>query len=330
MDTRKIGSLSVSIVGLGCNNFGNRLNVDATAKVIDAALDSGINFLDTADIYGKTLSEEYIGRALAGRRDEVVIATKFGKPVDEERRGARPDYVKRAAEDSLRRLRTDYIDLYQIHEPDPSVPIEDTLGALNELVSEGKVREIGCSNFSADELRAAQLAVPADAARFVSVQNEYSLLHRDPEDDVIPLCEQLGIAFLPYYPLHSGLLTGKFRRGKPAPEGTRIANSAKRTEWMAEEKMTAVESLIAFAESRGHTILELAFSWLLSQPVVASVIAGATSPSQVKSNTSAGSWKLTDYELREIDRVVGRGKAGSREQGTGNGKQVPARGERAL
>ena len=306
MQSRNIGSLSVSIVGLGCNNFGNRLDADASAKVVDAALDNGITFLDTADIYGKTLSEEYIGRAIAGRRDDVVIATKFGKPVDEERRGARPEYVKQAVEDSLRRLRTEYIDLYQIHEPDPSVPIEETLGALNELVHEGKVREIGCSNFSADELRAAEASAPAGGARFVSVQNEYSLLHRGPEDDVIPLCEQLGIAFLPYYPLHSGLLTGKFRRGKPAPQGTRIANSAKRTEWMAEEKMTAVESLIAFAEARGHTILELAFSWLLSQPVVASVIAGATSPSQVRSNTSAASWKLTDYELREIDRVVGR------------------------
>ncbi len=306
MNTRKIGSLSVSIVGLGCNNFGNRLDADASAKVIDAALDNGINFLDTADMYGKTLSEEYIGRALAGRRDEVVIATKFGKPIDDERRGARPEYVRRAAEDSLRRLRTDCIDLYQIHEPDPSVPIEETLGALNELVREGKVREIGCSNFSADELRAAERAIPPGGARFVSVQNEYSLLHRDPEDDVIPLCEQEGIAFLPYYPLHSGLLTGKFRRGKPAPEGTRIASSAKRTEWMAEDKMAAVESLIAFAESRGHTILELAFSWLLSRSVVASVIAGATSPSQVKTNAAAASWKLTDYELKEIDRIVER------------------------
>jgi aryl-alcohol dehydrogenase-like predicted oxidoreductase len=312
MDTRKIGSLSVSIVGLGCNNFGNRLDAEASAKVIAAALDNGINFLDTADIYGKTLSEEYIGRALAGRRDEVVIATKFGKPVDEKRKGARPEYVKSAAEDSLRRLRTDYIDLYQLHEPDPSVPIAETLGALDDLVREGKVREIGCSNFSADELRAAEAAVPEGGARFVSVQNEYSLLHRDPEDDVIPLCERLGIAFLPYYPLHSGLLTGKFRRGKPAPEGSRIANSPKRTEWMADEKLDAVESLIAFAESRGHTILELSFSWLLSQPVVASVIAGATSPSQVKSNTAAASWKLTDYELKEIDRVVERKQRAAR------------------
>ncbi len=315
MDTRKIGSLSVSIVGLGCNNFGNRLDADASAKVIDAALDNGINFLDTADIYGKTLSEEYVGRALAGRRDQVVIATKFGKPVDDDRRGARPEYVELAAEDSLRRLGTDYIDLYQIHEPDPTVPIEDTIGALNELVREGKVREIGCSNFNADDLRAAEAAVPRGGARFVSVQNEYSLLHRVPEDDVIPLCEELGITFLPYYPLHSGLLTGKFRRGKPAPEGTRIANSAKRTEWMADEKMDAVESLIAFAESRGHTILELAFSWLLSRPVVASVIAGATSSSQAKSNASAASWKLTDYELKEIDRIVERKqKAESRKQ----------------
>ena len=308
MNTRNIGSLSVSIVGLGCNNFGNRLDAEASAKVIDAALDNGINFLDTADIYGGTLSEEYIGRAIAGRRDEVVLATKFGKPVDENRRGARPEYVKRAAEDSLHRLGTDYIDLYQIHEPDPSVPIEETLGALDELVREGKVREIGCSNFSAAELHEAEAAVAAGGARFASVQNEYSLLHREPEREVIPECERLGIALLPYYPLHSGLLTGKFRRGKAPPEGSRIAKSAKRSEWMADEKMAAVESLIAFAESRGHTILELAFSWLLSHSVVPSVIAGATSPAQVKSNASAADWELTDYELREIDRVVGSGE----------------------
>jgi aryl-alcohol dehydrogenase-like predicted oxidoreductase len=314
MDNRKIGSLSVSIVGLGCNNFGNRLDVDASAKVIGAALDNGINFLDTADIYGKTLSEEYIGRAIAGRRDDVVIATKFGKPIDDQRRGARPEYVKQAAEDSLRRLRTDYIDLYQIHEPDPSVPIEETLGALNDLVREGKVREIGCSNFNAAELREAESAVPSGGARFISVQNEYSLLHRDPESDVIPLCEQLGIALLPYYPLHSGLLTGKFRRGKAAPEGTRIANSAKRSEWMSDEKMTAVEALIAFAETRGHTILELAVSWLLTHSVVASVIAGATSPSQVKQNASSAAWELTDYELKEIDRIVGGAGEESRKQ----------------
>jgi len=305
MNTRKIGSLTVSVVGLGCNNFGNRLDAEASAKVIDAALDNGINFLDTADIYGKTLSEEYMGRALAGRRDEVVLATKFGKPVDDERRGARPEYIRRAVEDSLKRLRTDHIDLYQIHEPDPSVPIADTLGTLNDLVREGKVREIGCSNFGAGELRAAELAVAPDAARFVSVQNEYSLLHREPEAEVIPQCEQLGIAFIPYYPLHSGLLTGKFRRGKPAPEGSRIAKSAKRTEWMADEKMEAVESLVAFAESRGRTILELAFSWLLTRPAVASVIAGATTAAQVKANAGAAAWKLTDYELKEIDRVTG-------------------------
>lgn len=305
MRTRKIGSLEVSVVGLGCNNFGSRLDAEATAKVVGAALDNGINFLDTADMYGGTLSEEYLGRSLAGRRDEVVIATKFGKPLDENRRGARPEYVKRAAEDSLRRLRIDCIDLYQIHEPDPSVPIEETLGAMNELVRAGKVREIGCSNFSAAELREAEAAVPPGDARFVSVQNEYSLLQREPEREVLSECERLGLAFLPYYPLHSGLLTGKFRRGKAPPEGTRIAASAKRSEWMAAEKLAAVESLISFAESRGHTILELAFSWLLSRPVVASVIAGATSPAQVKLNSSAAGWTLTDYELTEIDRIVG-------------------------
>ena len=195
MDARRIGSLEVSVVGLGCNNFGRRLDSDATSAVVDAALDSGITFFDAADIYGGTKSEEYLGRALGRRRDEVVVATKFGSAVDEQRKGARPEYLHQAVEDSLRRLGTDRIDLYQLHTPDPQVPIEDTLGALDELVRAGKVCEIGCSNFSADQLHEAEEATRDGAARFVSVQNKYSLMHRKPERDVLPECERLGISF---------------------------------------------------------------------------------------------------------------------------------------
>ncbi|HEX7940168.1 MAG TPA: aldo/keto reductase, partial [Gemmatimonadaceae bacterium] len=218
-------------------------------------------------------------------------------------KGARPEYVRRAAEDSLRRLGTDHIDLYQLHTPDPTVPIADTLGALDELVRAGKVREIGCSNFTAEQLRDAERAVRPGAARFVSVQNEYSLLHREPERDVIPECERLGIAFLPYFPLANGLLTGKYRRGRPAPQGSRIG-SGWHAELLTDENLDIVEALISFAESRGHTLLELAFSWLLSRPVVASVIAGATKPEQVRSNAAAADWKLTSEDLAEVDRIV--------------------------
>ncbi|MBD0319837.1 MAG: aldo/keto reductase, partial [Gemmatimonadetes bacterium] len=207
MDTRKIGSLDVSVVGLGCNNFGSRLDAEATRAVVHAALDAGVTLLDTADIYGGDgRSEEYLGRALGSRRDDVVLATKFGMKLDDRRQGAHPDYVRRAVEDSLRRLNTDRIDLYQLHTPDPTVPIADTLGALDELVRAGKVREIGCSNFSADQLREARDAAPG--ARFASVQNEYSLFHRDPERGVLDECRAQGLAFIPYFPLASGLLTG--------------------------------------------------------------------------------------------------------------------------
>ncbi|MGH9784642.1 MAG: aldo/keto reductase, partial [Terriglobia bacterium] len=204
MEKRRIGSLSVSVVGLGCNNFGWRVDAAATAKIVQAALDAGINFFDTADIYGGAQSEEFLGRALRGRRNEVVVATKLGMAVDAKRRGAKPDYVRRAVEDSLRRLGTDRIDLYQLHQPDPTVPIADTLEALDGLVRAGKVREIGCSNFSAAQIREAEAAVHAGAARFVSVQNEYSLLHREPEREMLFECERRKIAFLPYFPLASG------------------------------------------------------------------------------------------------------------------------------
>jgi len=303
MERRRIGSLQVSVVGVGCNNFGWRIDSDAASKVVDAALEAGINFFDTADVYGGTKSEEFLGRALGRRRDQVVIATKFGAKLDDRRSGAKPEYVRRAVEDSLRRLGTDRIDLYQLHMPDRDVPIEDTLGVLDELVRAGKVREIGCSNFSVDQLRAAQTAA-RDRAPFVSVQNHYSLLHRDPEQDVIPECERVKIAFLPYFPLASGLLTGKYRKGQPAPEGSRIGTGGRFSGMLSDQSLDTVESLIAFAESRGRTVLELAISWLIGRPAVASVIAGATSPQQVKANAAAIVWRLGNPDLAEIDTIV--------------------------
>ena len=293
METRRIGALEVSVVGLGCNNFGRRLDADATARVVDAALDAGVNFLDTADIYGGTLSEEYLGRTLRGRRDRVVLATKFGMKVDEARRGARPEYVKQACDDSLRRLATDHIDLYQLHTPDETVPIADTLGALDDLVRAGKVREIGCSNFSVAQLEEADRA--ARGAKFVSVQNEYSLLHREPEQGVLDACARLGLAFIPYFPLASGLLTGKYRAGQPAPAGSRLEDR------VDDARLQAAERLIAVAEGRGHTVLELAFSWLLTRPTVASVIAGATSAAQVRSNVAAAGWRMTAADLGAVE-----------------------------
>jgi len=305
MDTRRIGSLEVSVVGLGCNNFGRRLDSDSTSAVVDAALDVGITFFDTADVYGGTKSEEYLAHALGRRREDVVIATKFGSAVDEQRRGARPEYVRRAVDDSLLRLGTDRIDLYQLHTPDPQVPIEETLGALDELVNAGKVREIGCSNFSADQLREAEEATREGAARFASVQNEYSLLHREPEGDVLPECERLGIAFIPYFPLDNGLLTGKYRQGKDAPAGSRL-DSGRGERLLTDRNLDVVERLIGFSESRGRTILELAFSWLLTRPAVASVIAGATSSEQARSNAAAAGWELSDAELAEVDSILTR------------------------
>ena len=305
METRRIGSLEVSVVGLGCNNFGGRLDAAATASVVDAALDAGINFFDTADIYGGTKSEEYLGQALGRRRGEIVLATKFGMKVDEHRHGAGPEYVRQACDDSLRRLDTDYIDLYQLHTPDASVPIADTLGALDELVKAGKVREIGCSNFSPEQLREADDAVKAGGARFVSVQNEYSMIHREPEHGVLDACERLGIAFIPYFPLASGLLTGKYRRGQPVPQGARLTED-RFAGARNDENLDLVERLIAFAEARGHTLLELAFSWLLTRPTVASVIAGATKAEQVQSNASAAGWTLSAQDLAELDGILPR------------------------
>ena len=299
---RRIGSLEVSVVGLGCNNFGMRLDQRASAKVIEAALAARINFFDTSDSYGP--SEEYLGRTLGPRRKAVIIATKFGKPVAGQGEGATPAYVKLALEASLRRLRTDYIDLYQLHYPVPSVPIADTLGALDQLVRAGKVREIGCSNFGAQQIREAARAARHGGARFASVQNEYSLLHREPENGVLGTCEELELGFLPYFPLASGLLTGKYRLGREAPTGTRMADMEYFKRALTPERLERVEALARFAESRGRRLLDLAVSWLASRLVVASVIAGATSADQVKRNALAATWKLSKEELAEVDALV--------------------------
>jgi aryl-alcohol dehydrogenase-like predicted oxidoreductase len=271
--------------------------------VIGAALDAGINFFDTADMYANGKSEELVGRFLGGRRREVFIATKFGNDMPGLGRGARPEYVRRALDASLKRLNTDYVDLYQQHVPDPDVPMAETLGVLDEMVKAGKVREIGCSNFSVAQLRESADAGAArkGSAGFVSVQNEYSLLHRDPEEGVLGECERLGLGFLPFFPLASGLLTGKYRKGQPIPQGTRIAKYERYGKLVTAENLDKVEALIAFAQSRGRSLLELAFSWLLAHRVVASVIAGATSADQIRANAAAADWRLAPHDLEEID-----------------------------
>jgi aryl-alcohol dehydrogenase-like predicted oxidoreductase len=293
---RLIGKLEVSLTGIGCNNFGWRIDADQSKLVVDAALDAGINFFDTADIYDKGHSEEFLGRALGNRRREIVIATKFGMKFDDTHSGARPAYVKQAAEDSLRRLGTDYIDLYQIHQPDPETPLADTLGALEDLQRSGKVREIGCSNFSGAQIREA-------GGKFVSVQNHYSLFHREPEAEVLPECGREHIAFLPYFPLANGLLTGKYRQGQPLPKGSR-GDAGWGPKMFTEENVAKVERLIEFAAAHDHSLLELAFSWLAARPSVASVIAGATSPEQVRANAAAPNWKLTSEDLVQIDALM--------------------------
>ena len=307
MEKRKIGSLEVSVVGVGCNNFGIRIDEAHTREVIDAAIGAGINFFDTADTYATGRSEELIGQILGARRSQVIIATKFGVEVPGQGKGARPEYVRRAFDASLNRLRTDYVDLYQLHTPDPDVPIAETLGALDELVKAGKVREIGCSNFSAAQLREAESeAKRLGTARFVSVQNEYSLLHREPEAEVLDECERQRIAFLPYFPLKSGLLTGKYRKGKAIPEGTRVAKYDRYRSLLTEENLDQIERLIGYAEAHGHTILELAFSWLLAHGPVTSVIAGASSAQQVRANVNAANWRLGATELDEINELLSR------------------------
>jgi len=306
METRRIGSLTVSVVGLGCNNFGRRLDAAGTQAVVEAALDAGVTFFDTADVYGGTQSEELLGRALGQRRNQIVLATKFGLPIDEQHRGAKPAYVRSAVEDSLRRLQTDHIDLYQLHRPDPETPIADTLEALDGLVRAGKVREIGISNATVEQLLEAEAAVRQGAARFVSVQNQYSLLERAPEQGVLAEARRGGLAFLPYFPLASGLLSGKYRPGEPPPEGSRLAQTGGRApgRFLTDENLQIVEALSAFAASRGHTVLELAISWLAAQSPVASVIAGATTPAQVRANVAAAGWRLEPADLAAVDTIV--------------------------
>jgi aryl-alcohol dehydrogenase-like predicted oxidoreductase len=307
MEMRTIGSLEVSAVGLGTNNFGiGRMEPQDVPPVVDAALEAGINFFDTADGYGN--SEELLGKALVGRRDAAVIATKFASPVDGGPGGASPDYVRTAVERSLKELGTDRIDLYQIHRPDQSTPIADTLGALDELVKAGKVLEIGCSNFSGAQLREAQAAIAPGGARFVSVQNELSLVRRNDEANGLPVAAELDIAYLPYFPLASGVLTGKYRRGEAPPAGSRLGAQPAEVSARAlsDKRFDTVEALTAWAEAHGHSILDLAFAWLLAKPVVASVIAGATKVDQVEANAAAGGWTLTPAEVAEVDAISAR------------------------
>ncbi|MCB1644598.1 MAG: aldo/keto reductase [Pseudomonadales bacterium] len=314
MEYRKLGStgLKVSIAGIGCNNFGRRCDAAATAAVVDAALDAGINFFDTADIYGpRGMSEEYLGKALKGKdRSSVIIASKFANPMGEGdlMKGASRRYIMNAAEASLKRLNTDYIDLYQQHVPDAETPVEETLRALDDLVRDGKVRYIGNSNFNGAQLVDADWTARHHGLnRFVTAQNLYSLLDRRIENDVLPVCEQFGIGMLPYFPLASGLLTGKYRRGADAPEGTRLAAWGERGKAaLSDNNFDVVEALTVFAEERGHTLLELAMSWLASKPVISSVIAGATSPGQVAQNAAAVGWRLTEEEMTEVNRITAR------------------------
>jgi len=311
MEKRKIGSLEVTLCGLGCNNFGGRLDAEQTEVVVRAALDSGVNFFDTADIYGGTLSEEFLGRALHSVRDDVIIATKFGMPVggDAARSGASPAWIRSAVEDSLRRLGTDRIDLYQQHAPDPNTPLSETLATLDELVREGKVREIGCSNFSGALIEEAEMLSKANGwARFVSVQNFYNMTHRDAETDAIPVAERRGLAFLPYFPLANGLLTGKYRRGAPLPDGTRIstASEERRASLLSGENLDLVERIADLGKARNMSILEVVMAWLVSRGTIASVIAGATSAEQVRGNAAAVAARLPPADLDELNKATER------------------------
>lgn len=310
MEQRELGPLSVTLVGLGCNNFGTRCDEQRSAEVVHAALDAGITTFDTADVYGKGASEELLGKALGSRRDEVVIATKFANPMDDsgQRQGASARWIATAVEDSLRRLGTDRIDLYQQHVPDDSVPIEETLGALDDLVRSGKVVAVGHSNFSASQIdEAARVAAEGGLTGYVSAQNELSLLRRRVTEEVLPACERHNLGMLPYFPLASGMLTGKYRRGEAPPEGTRLAGvpDERRAKALADKQFDVVERLEGFATERDHTILELAFAWLSGLPAMASVIAGATTPDQVRSNAAAVEWQLSEADRRELDAVLG-------------------------
>jgi aryl-alcohol dehydrogenase-like predicted oxidoreductase len=308
MKMRRLGTsgLKVSEVGLGCNNFGTLIDQAGTQAVVDAALDAGISFFDTADIYGGTKSEEFLGKALGKRRGDIILGTKFGMRVgdDPQKLGGSRRWIMRAVEDSLTRLGTDYIDLYQFHRPDPDTPIEETLRALDDLVTQGKVRYIGNSNFTSWQIADADWTA-AGATRFISAQNQYSLLERKVEFEVLPSCEHFGLGFLPFFPLASGLLSGKYRRGEKPPEGTRLAAwGARGAAALNDKNFNKVEKLTAWAEERGHTLLELAFAWLLGHEVVSSVIAGATSPEQVKTNAAATAWELTPEEVDEVGKLI--------------------------
>jgi aryl-alcohol dehydrogenase-like predicted oxidoreductase len=311
LPTRRLGDseIEVSAVGLGCNNFGRRLDLDRTAAVLEAALEAGITLFDTADVYGEGDSERLMGEVLEGRREEFVLATKFGwelsgaEGAPDAPRGSR-EYIRWAVEGSLERLRTGRIDLYQYHHPDGITPLEETLTALDELVREGLVSAIGCSNFSASQLEEAErISRERGLARFITLQNEYSLLQREIEAEVAPACEQLGISILPYFPLASGLLTGKYRRGEPGPEGSRLSSGGAAGN---DEQFDVVEALEAFAEARGMKILDVAVAGLAAQPGVASVIAGATRPEQVRANVGALSWSPDADDLAELDQIAPR------------------------
>jgi aryl-alcohol dehydrogenase-like predicted oxidoreductase len=305
MRMRRLGAEGpeVSVVGLGCNNFGMRVDLEETRAVVDAALDAGVTLLDTADVYGnKGGSERFLGEVLEGRRDRVVLATKFGGDMgDGERaRGSRA-YIRKAIAESLERLRTDYVDLYQYHTPDHVTPFEETFGALDELVREAKVRYVGHSNLDAQQIEEVDaLAREHGWARPVSAQNQYSLRRREAEEELLPACERLGLGFLPYFPLASGLLTGKFRRGEPIPKGTRLSGGS---DVFTDETFDRLEALERFAEERGVTLLNVAISGLLARPVVSSVIAGATKPEQVRANVAAAEWEPTPEDLAALDQI---------------------------
>jgi aryl-alcohol dehydrogenase-like predicted oxidoreductase len=313
MTYRRLGDsgLVVSVVGLGCNNFGRRLDLDGTREVVDAALDAGITLFDTADIYGTPhgRSEEYLGAALKGRRDEVVLATKFGMDMhglngnDFGARGSRR-YVVRAAEASLRRLETDHIDLYQMHAPDPATPIDETLAALDDLVRSGKVRYLGNSNFAGWQIADADwTARAAGRTPFVSAQNRYSLLQRGVEAEVVPACERFGLGLLPFFPLDSGLLSGKYHRGRPPAAGTRLSLDRYREVYEGAD-WDRIEALTAFGAERGHGLLDVAIAGLAARPAVSSVIAGATTAEQVQANVAAGAWQLSTEDIAALDAVL--------------------------
>jgi aryl-alcohol dehydrogenase-like predicted oxidoreductase len=309
MRERHVGSsgLVASVVGLGCNNFGWRLGEKQTSAVVDAALGAGITFFDTAESYGSGQSELYLGRALAGRRDRAVIATKFGWGRgfgDNDVARGSPGYIRAAIDRSLQKLGTDHVDLYQYHRPDGVTPIEETLGAMHELVVAGKVRYVGSSNLSAAEVEEADRVARAGALTpFVSAQNDYSWLVRDAEDDLVPALERLGLGLIPYFPLASGLLTGKYRRGKPPPEGTRLAEQGlrfRRAPGVPDEVWDRIERLEEWARGRGLRLLDVAIGGLAAQPTVSSVIAGATTPEQARANAAAGEWEPSPAELGEL------------------------------